>query len=429
MKPNNRIQDHRVLDDWSEASINSTLEAGGLDLPIDMRFNDGHRLSIIVYSILMVFSAIGNITVLVLLIRRKRTTPSRINNMLVHLAIADLLVTFLMMPLEIAWAITVSWMAGDAMCRIMAFFRIFGVYLSSFILVCISLDRYYAVLKPLNFSGGDRRGKVMLISAWMGSTICSIPQMLVFHLESHPNVTWYKQCVTYHVFPSDMYELMYNFFGMTTMYTFPLVVIIYCYGSILLEIFRRTRETIGDCRIRRSSLGFLGKAKIRTLKMTIIIVLVFIICWTPYYVMCVWYWSDRESALKVDQRIQKGLFLFACTNSCMNPIVYGAFNIRTRRRSEQVRPRLNTLNSRNSRVSVSTADTRVPPVEKILKAPETNHHQNRNSVKNDKDIICLISWRKPENVNNTKRDICLSCGESFEVVNGVATLCSMKHNP
>jgi hypothetical protein len=27
----------------------------------------------------------------------------------------------------------------------------------------------------------------------------------------------------------------------------------------------------------------------------------------------------------VDERVQKGLFLFACTNSCMNPIVYGYF--------------------------------------------------------------------------------------------------------
>lgn len=50
-------------------------------------------------------------------------------------------VTFLLMPLEIGWAFTVQWTAGDAMCRIMMFFRTFGLYLSSFILVCISVDR------------------------------------------------------------------------------------------------------------------------------------------------------------------------------------------------------------------------------------------------------------------------------------------------
>lgn len=40
------------------------------------------------------------------------------------------------------------------------------------------------------------------------------------------------------------------------------------------------------------------------------------------------YWLDKETAIKVDQRVQKCLFLFACTNSCMNPIVYGVYNIR-----------------------------------------------------------------------------------------------------
>lgn len=43
--------------------------------------------------------------------------------------------------------------------------------------------------------------------------------------------------------------------------------------------------------------------------------------------------------MHVDQKIQRGLFLFACTNSCMNPIVYGVFNIRARRTGGgQVRP-------------------------------------------------------------------------------------------
>lgn len=71
--------------------------------------------------------------------------------------------------------------------------------------------------------------------------------------------------------------------------------------------------------------------------------------------------------MEVDQRVQRGLFLFACTNSCMNPIVYGAFNIRPRRANEQVRPRLSTINSGDSRLSTPTADTNLPPLEVALK--------------------------------------------------------------
>jgi len=48
---------------------------------------------------------------------------------------------------------------------------------------------------------------------------------------------------------------------------------------------------------------------------------------------CYRYWIDEASAKTVDQRVQKGLFLFACTNSCMNPIVYGYFNFRSGRGS------------------------------------------------------------------------------------------------
>lgn len=56
--------------------------------------------------------------------------------------------------------------------------------------------------------------------------------------------------------------------------------------------------------------------------------------------LCCRYWYDRKSAAKVDQRIQKGLFMFAVTNSCMNPIVYGAFNIRVRRAAQVSSSRL-----------------------------------------------------------------------------------------
>ena len=63
-----------------------------LELPIDMQFNDAHVISIVTYTLLMVISALGNSTVLVLICRRRRTSKTRINTMLMHLAIADLLV-------------------------------------------------------------------------------------------------------------------------------------------------------------------------------------------------------------------------------------------------------------------------------------------------------------------------------------------------
>lgn len=63
-------------------------------LPIDMRFNDGHILLISCYSCLFFISLIGNLCVLrAILGGGRKHRKSRVNLMLLHLAIADLIVS------------------------------------------------------------------------------------------------------------------------------------------------------------------------------------------------------------------------------------------------------------------------------------------------------------------------------------------------
>lgn len=50
---NKNVYDHRVLSDWSGVNDNqnqTNKSCVDAELPIDMVFNDGHRLSIVVYS-------------------------------------------------------------------------------------------------------------------------------------------------------------------------------------------------------------------------------------------------------------------------------------------------------------------------------------------------------------------------------------------
>ncbi|XP_070185442.1 gonadotropin-releasing hormone II receptor-like [Littorina saxatilis] len=144
-------------------------------LPKELYFTDDSAVSVIAYGFLFLVAACGNLTVFITLFRN-RGVRSRVNLFIMHLAIADLLVTFMMLPLEIAWHATVAWLAGDAMCRLMMFFRAFGFYLSSCILVTISMDRYFAIMHPLSIQDATRRGKVMLVCSWVFSVISSIPQ-------------------------------------------------------------------------------------------------------------------------------------------------------------------------------------------------------------------------------------------------------------
>ena len=72
-----------------------------------MVFNDTALFTVIVYSVLFVIAACGNLTVFITLFRN-RHRRSRVNLFILHLSTADLIVTFIMMPLEIAWNITVG---------------------------------------------------------------------------------------------------------------------------------------------------------------------------------------------------------------------------------------------------------------------------------------------------------------------------------
>ena len=67
----------------------------------DMRFGVGQVISICGYGVIFLVSAIANLMVLKILIARYRKTKSRGNLLLCHLAIADLLVSRIMLQKKI----------------------------------------------------------------------------------------------------------------------------------------------------------------------------------------------------------------------------------------------------------------------------------------------------------------------------------------
>ncbi|XP_046422385.1 adipokinetic hormone/corazonin-related peptide receptor variant I-like [Neodiprion fabricii] len=118
-------------------------------------------------------AAMGNLTVFVTLSRR-RHQKSRMSLMMRHLAAADLLVTFLTIPLEVSWLLAARWMAENSACHFFLVLQAFGLYLSRNVLICLSLDRYLAIFHPENVSDALRRGKIMLTVAWICSLIYAL---------------------------------------------------------------------------------------------------------------------------------------------------------------------------------------------------------------------------------------------------------------
>ncbi|CAH0553561.1 unnamed protein product [Brassicogethes aeneus] len=234
---------------------------------------------------------------------------------------------------NVGWRLTGRWIAGNVACKVFLFLRAFGPYLSSNVLVCVSLDRYFAVLHPLKVNDARRRGKVMLAFAWGTSFIYCIPQSFVFRVQSHPQDPMYEQCVSFGFFTSSAQEIIYNLMSVMFLYFIPLFVIIIAYTAIMCEISKNSKDTKGASyqtsngriRLRRSDISNIERARSRTLRMTITIVVVYIWCCTPYVIITLWYMFDRDSAKRLPDWLQDTFFMMVVSNSCMNPIVYGSY--------------------------------------------------------------------------------------------------------
>ncbi|MGH0168262.1 UNVERIFIED_CONTAM: hypothetical protein FKN15_054091 [Acipenser sinensis] len=192
--------------------------------------------------LLFSFAAVTNLAVLFSVAQGggRRLSP-RFRPLILSLTLADLMMTFVVMPLDAVWNVTVQWYAGDVLCKLLCFLKLFAMHASAFILVAISLDRHAAILYPLSSLDSQRRNKRMLLVAWSASLMLASPQLFIFRTIKAVNAD-FTQCVTHGSFKLRWQETLYNMFHFVTLYVMPLLVMIFCYVRIMLEINRQMKK-------------------------------------------------------------------------------------------------------------------------------------------------------------------------------------------
>ncbi|VDN05566.1 unnamed protein product [Thelazia callipaeda] len=301
------------------------------------------RKDIICHIVLFCFAAVGNVGMLLIIYRNlciKHTL--RVFILLLHMNIADLIVTFEYLPKQILHSITKYWYGGIVLCKITRFFDIFGVSLSSAVLVCMCVDRWLSVSRPFSVFNGIERNKIMLFFAWSTAFLISLPQVGIFTVASHPCNEKLTQCVArdYVGLLDSRYVLAYTIATALYIYFLPLCVIVCCYCRIHYTF--KTLNYSGESSLYNNSRINLAKsytlklrkAKMKIIRMTWSIVTFFLLCWTPYYAAATLHFIDTGRSQKnivIPSIIVKILYMFATTNSSFNAYVYGyfTFNIKS----------------------------------------------------------------------------------------------------
>ncbi|XP_050350261.1 gonadotropin-releasing hormone receptor [Nymphalis io] len=292
-----------------------------------------------VLSVLAMLSLFGNCATIISVQRgkrcRRRARPSwtAIYSLIFQLSIADLLVTIFCIAGEAGWSFAVQWYAGNIGCKLFKFLQMFALYLSTFILVLIGVDRWLAVKYPMKSMATSTRSGRLVIIAWSLSFILSIPQTVVFRVAKGPFIEDFYQCVTHGFYTERWQEQAYTTLSLVFMFILPLIVLISTYVStvrtiaksekvFLPEVSRQATFLTPDMNRRR----LIDRAKMKSLRMSIVIVTAFVIWWTPYYVMMIIFtFLNPDKNLSED--LQSGIFFFGMSNSLVNPVIYGAFHL------------------------------------------------------------------------------------------------------
>lgn len=153
---------------------------------------------------IIVTALIGNALVIAS-VRRHRKLRVPTNRYVVSLAAADFLVAVCAMTFNASVELTGRWVFGRVMCDVWSSLDVYFSTASILHLCCISVDRYYAIVRPLEYAGIMRRITVtcMLGSAWLLPALISfIPIFLGWYttdehlqfLRDNPEVEILVEC-------------------------------------------------------------------------------------------------------------------------------------------------------------------------------------------------------------------------------------------
>ncbi|XP_055704411.1 gonadotropin-releasing hormone receptor [Phlebotomus papatasi] len=308
------------------------------------QFSDSSLIKTIVLSLMGFAAIVGNLAT-IWSIRRSRSLRrvalhncTSIYQLITHLCIADLLVSCFCLLGDAAWTYTVEWKSTDFMCRALKYFQMFSLYLSTYVLLLIGIDRWMAVKHPMKSFRLDIRWRI--VAVYLISLIFSIPQMFVFSVKKGPFTEEFHQCVTYDAYESGSWqEKVYSLTTLIIMFIIPLGILVATYLASFREIaqneqlFTSAPNTVLNASLYKRQ-KLLHRAKMKSFRMSVIIILAFLICWTPYYVMMlIFLFFDPGEKLK--ETLLSVIFFYGMSNSLINPMIYGFFHILPRRRRLQ----------------------------------------------------------------------------------------------
>ncbi|NXS73787.1 NMUR1 protein, partial [Pandion haliaetus] len=326
----------------------------------------------VIYLLIFVVGAVGNtLTCIVILRHRFMRTPT--NYYLFSLAVSDLLVLLLGMPLELydMWS-NYPFLLGVSGCYFKTLLFEAVCFASILNVTALSVERYIAVVHPLKakYVVTRNHAKRVIITIWVLSVVCSIPNTSLHGLQplyvpgrgrvpDSEICTLVKPRLTYNLI-IQITTIVFFFLPMGTISILYLLIGLQLKKEKMLEALGA--KSSSDCD-RHNARGQKRVKRRQVTKMLFVLVVVFGICWAPFHTdRLVWSfistWTSHMLHMFQYVHIISGVFFYL--SSAANPILYNLMSTRFREMFKEVMcyPGHSPPRSQKYSLSVTHATTR-----------------------------------------------------------------------
>lgn len=278
------------------------------------------------YVVMTIVSFTGNILVIctVAMNRRMHTVT---NYLIINMAVADLLLTVFNMTSTTASFFKTSsyWISGKlglTLCKLIPFIQALSVGSSVWNMNAIALDRFFAVVFPIRRYVTFTVAYGMMFIVWTLAIGISAPMLYAMNLEPaeepgkfYCGETWNLEDVDTSSAPKDYTIALFLFF-----YAIPLVIISFLYSFVIYKLWiRKLPGQRSEMNEQRAD-----KSKKKVLRMLLIVVVLFAICWLPMYVSQ--FMSFFGGPCGAPTALLYFGYFIGHANSAINPCIYVLFN-------------------------------------------------------------------------------------------------------
>ncbi|MBN3274530.1 NK3R protein, partial [Polyodon spathula] len=275
----------------------------------------------VAYGSVVAVAVFGNVIVIWIILAHKRMRTVT-NYFLVNLAFSDASMAAFNTLINFIYALNNEWYFGQGYCKFHNFFPITAVFASIYSMTAIAVDRYVAIIHPLKPRLSATATKVVIVSIWILAFVLAFPLCFFSRTRQIPN-----RILCYVDWPSGFTDhFMYHIIVTVLVYVLPLVVMGITYTIVGVTLWGG--EIPGDTSDKYHEQL---RAKRKVVKMMIIVVVTFAICWLPYHIYFILtgiypHWNRW----KYIQQVYLSIFWLAMSSTMYNPIIYCCLNSRFR---------------------------------------------------------------------------------------------------